>query len=160
MRGVSQHHICHVCLSNHILCHRDWLCSLCATTLVMDYLFGNAAVVRNFSVYFSELLNKNSDIFQINVSFQGDDIDYLALIIVIFLTGVAIWSTKVFDEGNRSKHWTNHGLLATYIHLPCPAPNALIWTENLKILKNLKILEILNSLKILDNLCRNKSTFQ
>lgn len=73
---------------------------LCATNLVMDYVFGNAAVVRNFSVYFSELMNKNVDIFQISVSFQTDDIDYLALIIVLFLTGVAIWSTKVFDEGN------------------------------------------------------------
>lgn len=73
---------------------------LCAVNLVIDYIFGTAAVVRNFSVYFSELIDKNHDIFQKNVSFQSDQIDYLALIVCIFLTIVAIWSTKAFDEGN------------------------------------------------------------
>eukprot|EP00271_Cylindrocystis_brebissonii_P010712 TRINITY_DN2701_c0_g1_i1.p1 TRINITY_DN2701_c0_g1~~TRINITY_DN2701_c0_g1_i1.p1 ORF type:complete len:636 (-),score=121.80 TRINITY_DN2701_c0_g1_i1:945-2852(-) len=84
---------------------------LCAVNLVMDYVFGTAAVVRNFSVYFSELLNKDSDIFQVSVGFQTDQVDYMALGIIIFLSLVAIISTKVFDEGNLLLQLLHVGLV-------------------------------------------------
>eukprot|EP00271_Cylindrocystis_brebissonii_P010715 TRINITY_DN2701_c0_g2_i1.p1 TRINITY_DN2701_c0_g2~~TRINITY_DN2701_c0_g2_i1.p1 ORF type:complete len:630 (-),score=121.08 TRINITY_DN2701_c0_g2_i1:1105-2994(-) len=84
---------------------------LCATNLVMDYVFGAAAVVRNFSVYFSELLNKKHDIFQVHVSFQTDDVDYMALGIVIFLAIVAMISTSLFDEGNLFLQVAHVGLV-------------------------------------------------
>ena len=112
---VSRH------LSNHISSLCNYLRSLCATALVMDYMFGVAAVVRNFSGFFSELINKsntsNTNIFQIHVSPLWDKIDYLALIIVLFLTAVAIWSTKVFDEGNICEYSDQPHHL---IHPHCP----------------------------------------
>lgn len=47
-----------------------------------------------------QLFNRDDNPFQKNVSFQSDDIDYMALILIVFLTIVIILSTKAFDEGN------------------------------------------------------------
>eukprot|EP00850_Spirogloea_muscicola_P000439 SM000002S05519 [mRNA] locus=s2:342643:351603:- [translate_table: standard] len=85
---------------------------LCATNLVIDYVFGNAAVTRNFSVYFSQLINQNDDhIFQRPVSFQHDPVDWLALLIIIFLTTALCISNKAADESNMVLQFAHVGLV-------------------------------------------------
>jgi APA family basic amino acid/polyamine antiporter len=71
---------------------------LCGVNLVIDYVFGGAAVVRNFSVYLSQLLNKNTDIFVTSTSFA--DLDYMALGVCLLLTLIAMLSMAAFNDGN------------------------------------------------------------
>ncbi|KAK9804704.1 hypothetical protein WJX72_000849 [[Myrmecia] bisecta] len=74
---------------------------LCATNLVIDYLFSTAAVVRNFAVYIAALFNlQDASDFQKSVSFQTDPIDWLALLVVMVLTVALLFSMKIFDESN------------------------------------------------------------
>eukprot|EP00271_Cylindrocystis_brebissonii_P001042 TRINITY_DN11287_c0_g1_i1.p1 TRINITY_DN11287_c0_g1~~TRINITY_DN11287_c0_g1_i1.p1 ORF type:complete len:626 (-),score=72.79 TRINITY_DN11287_c0_g1_i1:1413-3290(-) len=74
---------------------------LCGTGLLMEYTFAIGAVARNFSVYLAELLNRPYDIFQVSVSFQNDQVDYVALALIVGLAIVCCFTTKIFDEGNR-----------------------------------------------------------
>eukprot|EP00271_Cylindrocystis_brebissonii_P006388 TRINITY_DN19157_c0_g1_i2.p1 TRINITY_DN19157_c0_g1~~TRINITY_DN19157_c0_g1_i2.p1 ORF type:complete len:628 (-),score=90.81 TRINITY_DN19157_c0_g1_i2:1067-2950(-) len=74
---------------------------LCAAGIIMEYAFGLGAVARNFSLYFSELIDRPDNIFQVSVSFQSDKIDYVALILIIILAIICCFSTKLFDESNR-----------------------------------------------------------
>ncbi len=49
-------------------------------------------------MYFSQLINKDYDIFQLN---RGTvTIDYMALILILVMTCICIYSTKVASEGN------------------------------------------------------------
>eukprot|EP00898_Chlorokybus_atmophyticus_P002736 jgi/Chlat1/3463/Chrsp23S08827 len=73
---------------------------LCATGLVIDYVFGTSATLRNFSVYFAQLTTVNVDILQRPVGFQNDALDWLALAVALFLTLVGMYSMKIFDESN------------------------------------------------------------
>ena len=50
-------------------------------------------------MYFSQLIGKSSDIFQIQRA-NGIELDYLALVLVLVMTALCIYSTKVASEGN------------------------------------------------------------
>ncbi len=56
-------------------------------------------VARAFSVYFSQLINQDVDIFQLPRG-NGITIDYLALALILIMTCLCIYSTKVASEGN------------------------------------------------------------
>ena len=64
-------------------------------------------VARAFSVYFSQLIHKDYDIFQLN---RGTiTIDYMALILILLMTCICIYSTKVASEGNIGALATDFG---------------------------------------------------
>ncbi len=55
-------------------------------------------VARAFSVYFSQLINQDRVIFQLQRG--GITLDYLALVLILVMTCLCIYSTKVASEGN------------------------------------------------------------
>ena len=56
-------------------------------------------VARAFSVYFSQLINQDNDVFQLKRA-NGITLDYIALVLILVMTCLCIYSTKVASEGN------------------------------------------------------------
>jgi APA family basic amino acid/polyamine antiporter len=74
----------------------DFIAFIGAGNIVLEYIVGGAAVARGWTSYFATLINKNPTQLQISTNFHTgyNELDPIAVVILLLTAAVAIWSTK------------------------------------------------------------------
>ncbi|CAM6034484.1 unnamed protein product, partial [Sphagnum compactum] len=74
----------------------DFIAFIGAGNIVLEYVVGGAAVARGWTSYFATLINKDPTQLRISTSLQTgyNDLDPIAVVILLLTGAVAIWSTK------------------------------------------------------------------
>ncbi len=74
----------------------DFIAFIGAGNIVLEYIVGGAAVARGWTSYFATLINKDPTQLRILTSLHSgyNDLDPIAVVILLLIGAVAIWSTK------------------------------------------------------------------